>query len=109
MIPMKSLTKNQRSKALRNSKPYTNPYLFDVRRDKEIRNLLEEAATDGTTVDLPAGVYWMSYTPAIDRVQSANAWYALVSPKGRVKLRDSGMPSNHNDWLKCVKRWVGIA
>ena len=108
MADMKTLTKTQRTKALRNVTPYTNPYLFDVRRDSEIRNLLRDAAKNSTTVDLPVGAYWMSYTPAIDRVQDASARYALVSPKGRVMLRDSGMAENHNDWLKCVKKWLGI-
>lgn len=105
---MKTLTNEQRTKALRNHKPYTNPYLFDVRRDKDIKNLLEEADANGTTVDLPVGAYWLNYIPAIDRIRSATSEYALVSPKGRVKIRDAGMPSNHKDWLKSVKRFLGI-
>ena len=105
---MKTLTKTQRETALRNRKTYTNPYLFDVRQDKDIRDLLREAAEMDFTVDLPAGAYFCAYYAGVDRMYQSHAEYALVSPKGKVKMRSSGMPENHNNWLKTVKNWVGI-
>lgn len=110
---MKTLTKTQRTNALRNAfrnapVRYENPYLFDVRNDREIKSLLRDSAEHNTTVDMPAGAYYLSFRPGVERMYDASAEYALVSPKGRVKIRESGMPANHNDWLKTVKKWIGI-
>jgi intergrase/recombinase len=110
-MKINTLTETQRTKALNThfvaAKP-VNPYLFDVRKDKAIVNLLRECADYAMKVSLPVGAYLIERHEAVQNMYDGSELYVLVNAKGVCKYRDSGMDGNYRNWLKCVKQFLGI-
>jgi hypothetical protein len=108
-MKINTLTETQRTKALntRTAKP-VNPYLFDVRKDKEIVALLRECADYNMKVALPIGAYLIERHEAVQNMYDGSETYVLVNARGVCKYRDSGMDENYRNWLKGVKRFLGI-
>lgn len=89
--------------------PRVNPYLFDVRKDKELRNLLRDAADHGDTVNLPVGAYMISFTDAVDNLYPAENTWVLVNAKGKTRYCYNGLPrEDTTKWVKWVQRYLGI-
>lgn len=90
-------------------KPKHNPYLFDVRKDKELIDLLVDAADNGDTVFLPVGAYLIDETEAVDNCYPGGVTWVLVSPKGEACYC---MDDLHNepviDWNPMVHEYLGI-
>ena len=106
-----TLSPTQRTKALaarQNTKLPVNPYLFDVRKDKAICALLRDGVEYGIAVDLPVGAYLIESTEAVQNMYAGSETYVLVNGKGACKYRESGMDDDYNNWLKGVKRFLGI-
>ena len=87
-----------------------NPYLFDVRKDKELRNLLTDAADYGETVQLPVGAYKIAFTDAVQNCYPAEVTWVLVNAKGKTRYCYNGLPAEDTTkWVKWVQRYLGIA
>jgi len=86
-----------------------NPYLFDVRKDKELRNLLRDAADHGDTMTLPVGAYLIDQTDAVDRMYDGTITWVLVNAKGKTRYCYNGLPAEDTTkWVKWVQRYLGI-
>lgn len=86
-----------------------NPYLFDVRKDKELRNLLRDAADYGDTVNLPVGAYMIAFTDAIQNQHPAENTWVLVNAKGKTRYCYNGLHGDPRGWVKWVQKYLGIA
>ena len=95
--------------AARRTKPRVNPYLFDVRKDKELRELLVDAADHGETVTLPVGAYKIEQTDAVQNCYGATVTWVLVNAKGKTRYCYNGLPrEDTTKWVKWVQRYLGI-
>lgn len=87
-----------------------NPYLFDVRKDKELRTLLRDAADYGDTVNLPVGAYMIAFTDAVQNCYPAENTWVLVNAKGKTRYCYNGLPAEDTTkWVKWVQKYLGIA
>jgi hypothetical protein len=98
-----------RTKALAKPEPNPNPYLFDVRKDNELRSLLTDALQQGRKVNLPVGAYLYTYIED----QNPNCGYiswVLVSPKGETRLSANMniLFQDTDDWDISVRKFLGI-
>lgn len=108
-MKINTLTETQRTKALNTRAAYpVNPYLFDVRKDKAIVALLRDGADYGIRIALPVGAYLIEYHEPVQNMYPGSATHVLVNAKGVCKYRDSGMDRDYHNWLKGVKRFLGI-
>lgn len=92
----------------RKQKP-ANPYLFDVRKDKELRNLLRGAANYGHTVNLPVGAYLVAFEPAVQNYCFEEKTWVLVNAKGKTLYCYNGLNGDPSGWVKWVQKYLGIA
>jgi len=106
-----NLPETARTRALAaKPKQRVNPYLYDVRKDKELRELLTDAAEYGETVQLPVGAYMIEETDAVDNCYPATVTWVLVSPKGKARYCSNGLPAEDTTkWVKWVQKFLGIA
>jgi len=106
-----TIAKTTRTRALAaKPKQRVNPYLYDVRKDKELRTLLCDAADHGDTVELPVGAYMIVFTDAVDNCYAAENTWVLVSPKGKTRYCFNGLPEEDTTkWVKWVQKFLGIA
>ena len=87
-----------------------NPYLFDVRKDRELRNLLTDAADHEDTVNLPVGAYMVDREDAIDNCYAGSVTWVLVNAKGKTRYCYNGLPAEDTTrWVKHVQKFLGIA
>lgn len=110
--PLNTVNKTVRTLALAGARktPRVNPYLFDVRNDDDLRNLLIDAANHGETVRLPVGAYCVSYSPPVQNCYSASGTYVLVSPTGKTRYCYNGFDAHDQttDWVKWIQRFLGV-
>jgi len=98
-----------RTKALATKpKPKHNPYLFDVREDKELIDLLIDATDFGRKVLLPAGAYLIDRTDAVDNCHDEGVSWVLVSPKGYTQYYNFGLSEKIREWAWWVREFLGI-
>ena len=86
-----------------------NPYLFDVRKDKELREMLRDAADYGDTVNLPVGAYMIAFHDAIQNQHHAENTWVLVNAKGKTRYYYNGLDGDPRGWVKWVQKYLGIA
>jgi hypothetical protein len=96
-------------------KPKHNPYLFDVREDKELIDLLIDATDFGRKVLLPAGAYLIDCTKAVDNCHDEldvsapiGVIWVLVSPKGHTQYYNFGLSEKIREWAWWVREFLGI-
>ena len=95
--------------AAKRKQPRVNPYLFDVRKDRELSELLTDAADHGETVNLPVGAYKIDFTEAVDRMYDATITWVLVNAKGKTRYCYNGLPAEDTpQWVKWVQKFLGI-
>ena len=95
--------------AAKRNTPRINPYLFDVRKDQELRDLLTDAADHDDTVTLPVGAYKIDFTQAVDRMYDATITWVLVNAKGKTRYCYNGLPAEDTtQWVKWVQKFLGI-
>ena len=91
-------------------KQRVNPYLYDVRKDKELRTMLRDAADHGDIVELPVGAYMIEFTDAVDNCYAAENTWVLVNAKGKTRYCYNGLPAEDTTrWVKWVQKFLGIA
>jgi hypothetical protein len=98
-----------RTKALATPKPKRNPYLFDVRKDNELRSLLTDGLTFGRKVNLPVGAYLYTYVEHQNPKHGYIQW-VLVSPKKETRLSANMniLFQDTDDWDSSVREFLGI-
>jgi len=95
--------------AAKRNTPRINPYLFDVRKDQELRDLLTDAADHDDTVTLPVGAYKIDFTAAVDRMYDGSITWVLVNAKGKTRYCYNGLPAEDTtQWVKWVQKFLGI-
>ena len=107
-----TITETVRTTALaaKRKEPRVNPYLIDVRKDRELIELLTDAADHGETVNLPVGAYKIDFTEAVDRMYNATITWVLVNAKGKTRYCYNGLPAEDTTkWVKWVQKFLGIA
>jgi hypothetical protein len=89
-------------------KPKHNSYLFDVREDAELYELLVSATDLRYRVLLPAGAYLIDCTKAVDNCHDEGAVWVLVSPKGYTQYYNFGLSEKIREWAWWVREFLGI-
>jgi hypothetical protein len=100
-------TRNAALKAKRTKR--VNPYLYDVRKDAQLRELLTDAAEYGETVQWPVGAYMVDSEDPIENCYAGSVTWVLVSPKGKTRYCSNGLPAEDTtQWVKWVQKFLGI-
>ena len=95
--------------AAKRNTPRINPYLFDVRKDNELRDLLTDAADHDDTVTLPVGAYKIDFSAAVDRMYDGSITWVLVNATGKTRYCYNGLPAEDTtQWVKWVQKFLGI-
>ena len=95
--------------AAKRKQPRVNPYLFDVRKDRELRELLTDAADHSDMVTLPVGAYMIDRTDGVDRMYAGSVTWVLVNAKGKTRYCYNGLPAEDTtQWVKWVQKFLGI-
>jgi hypothetical protein len=105
-----TLTTAIRTKALAKPKPVAkpNPYLFDVREDAELYELLVSATDLRYRVLLPAGAYLIDRVEAVYNRHPVKVTWVLVNAKGNTEYYYCNLENDASCWGTCVRRFLGI-